>query len=311
MADALTPRVSVVMNCLNSEKYLREAIDSVYAQTYTDWELVLFDNASTDRTRELTRGYGDKLRYFRGETTVPLGVARNQAIEHCRGELIAFLDSDDIWLPRRLQRGVSVLDATPSCDFLYSSFFHMDDSGRRTPALRGAQPSGRVFESFLARYRVGILTVLLRASALQRLDELFDPALHISEEYDMFMRLLYSSEAAYIDEPLAIYRIHAEMSTVRLSDKAIGEFQYCVAKLRRFDAQHGGRSESAFAAAEAAVEFDRAKQHLAAGEMSAARGCAAPFKWFGAKWLMVYAASFLPAPVWFALRPLWARGTLR
>ncbi|HZY30567.1 MAG TPA: glycosyltransferase, partial [Candidatus Methylomirabilis sp.] len=61
------PRVSVIMNCLNGERYLREAMDSVFAQTYTDWEIVFWDNASTDASAEIAKGYGDRVRYFRSE----------------------------------------------------------------------------------------------------------------------------------------------------------------------------------------------------------------------------------------------------
>lgn len=304
-------RVSVIMNCLNGEKYLREAIDSVYAQTYGDWEIVFWDNGSTDATPAIARSYDERLRYFRRDATVPLGEARNLAIAECRGDYIAFLDSDDLWLPERLARGVPVLDAQPRCDFVYSNFYHLTDSGRRTIALRGPQPAGEVFERFLRRYPVGILTVLLRRRALSRLDALFDPALHISEEYDLFMRLLYRAEAAYVDEPLAVYRIHQEMSTVRLSEKATGEFYHALGKLRDLDAKADRKYARALDRATAVVEYDRAKQHLAGGNPSAARRYIAPFKWTSAKSMAVYLASYLPVAVWFALRPLWARGTFR
>ena len=307
------PRVSVIINCYNSERYLREAIDSVYAQTYGDWEIVLFDNASTDATATIAQSYDERLRYFRGETTVPLGAARNAAIGLVRTELIAFLDSDDVWLPERLARTVAALDSRPGCDFAYSNFFHLTSDGRESVALRGEQPSGHVFERFLERYPVGILTVLLRTRALDAVggDALFDPALHISEEYDLFMRLLYSAEAVYVPEPLAKYRIHSDMSTERLSDKATAEFYHSLAKLRALDGARGGRFSAALDRANAVVEYARAKQHLADGELRLARSYIAPFKWSSAKATAVYLATFLPVPLWFALKPLWARGTFR
>ena len=85
--QANQPLVSVIMNCLNSEKYLREAIDSVYAQSYRNWEIVFWDNASNDSSAEIAWSYRDgRLRYFRGETTVPLGHARNLALKHLFGQ---------------------------------------------------------------------------------------------------------------------------------------------------------------------------------------------------------------------------------
>ena len=97
------PLVSVIMNCLNGEKFLREAIDSVYSQTYKNWEIIFWDNVSTDRSNEIANSYDSRLRYFRGKKTISLGAARIKALENCRGEYIAFLDVDDLWLTKKLE----------------------------------------------------------------------------------------------------------------------------------------------------------------------------------------------------------------
>ena len=102
MENKVQPLVSILMNCYNGEKYLREAIDSVYAQTYENWEIIFWDNASTDNSEKIAQSYGSKLRYFKGSKTITLGAARNKAIEQCNGDLIAFLDVDDFWLPNKL-----------------------------------------------------------------------------------------------------------------------------------------------------------------------------------------------------------------
>ena len=87
--------VSIIMNCFNGEEFLVEAIDSVFNQTYTDWEIIFFDNASTDGSREIAKSYGSKLKYFRINKTVPLGEARNKAITNASGKYLAFLDCDE------------------------------------------------------------------------------------------------------------------------------------------------------------------------------------------------------------------------
>ncbi len=109
-SDPRSPLISVIMNCLNCAKYLKEAIDSVYAQTYTNWEIIFWDNASTDRSAEIARSYDGRLRYFRGSETVPLGEARNRALEQARGEFIAFLDCDDLWMPQKLEKQLPLFD---------------------------------------------------------------------------------------------------------------------------------------------------------------------------------------------------------
>ena len=101
-----SPAVSVIMNCLNAEPYLREAIDSVVAQTYPDWEIIFWDNASRDASGAIAKSYGERVRYFRGETTVPLGEARNLAIAEAKGRYLAILDCDDVWLPEKDRKSV-------------------------------------------------------------------------------------------------------------------------------------------------------------------------------------------------------------
>ena len=94
------PLVSIIMNCFNGEEFLCEAIDSVYAQSYTNWEIIFWDNASTDQTASIAKSYDKKLKYFRTSKTTSLGEARVAATKKARGKYLAFLDVDDkkYWL---------------------------------------------------------------------------------------------------------------------------------------------------------------------------------------------------------------------
>lgn len=104
------PLVSVIINCYNGEKYLREAIDSVIAQTYENWELVFWDNQSTDSTREIVESYKDsRIHYFYAPKHTPLGEARNLAVEKANGEYINFLDADDVWSANKLEKQVELI----------------------------------------------------------------------------------------------------------------------------------------------------------------------------------------------------------
>ena len=124
------PLVSVIMNCLNCGKYLREAIDSVFAQTYSAWEIIFWDNASTDCSGEIARSYGSRLRYFRGEETVPLGAARDHAVSQAQGEYVAILDCDDVWLPHNLAVQMEMAQARPDLGMVYTDCFFIDAEGR-------------------------------------------------------------------------------------------------------------------------------------------------------------------------------------
>ncbi|OUU51915.1 MAG: hypothetical protein CBC25_04320 [Pelagibacteraceae bacterium TMED65] len=106
--NAKYPLVSVIMNCFNGEKFLSEAIDSVYAQTFQDWEIIFWDNASSDRTAKIAKSYDKKLKYFRASKTTALGEARVAATKMAKGKYLAFLDCDDIWLKDKLRDQVEI-----------------------------------------------------------------------------------------------------------------------------------------------------------------------------------------------------------
>lgn len=304
------PLVSVIMNCYNGERYLREAIDSVFAQTYDNWEIIFFDNASSDGSEAIARSYGNKLRYFRNGQTIPLGAARNAAIAHARGELIAFLDTDDRWLPEKLEWQVSAFQNSPQTDFVYSNYYMLDAaSGRATPGLSRMQPEGDVFGAFLRHYPVNLQTVMVRSSALQGLDVLFDPALEMAEEYDLFMRLLYSSKAGYLQQPTAFYRVHGNMLSIRHIDKYPPEMDYILGKLRRLSPDFDRRYSGGVRYMEAKIGYWYAAAHMHKGDCAQARISLAPHKWISPVFLVLYLATYLPLTVWGALQKL--RGMAR
>ena len=103
MSGSSQPLVSVIMNCYNSELYLKESIDSIYAQTYSNLEIIFWDNASTDKSSEIAKSYDNKLKYFLAQKNTNLGEARNAALENAQGKYIAFLDCDDLFLENKLK----------------------------------------------------------------------------------------------------------------------------------------------------------------------------------------------------------------
>lgn len=119
------PRVSVVIPTYNREKWISKAIDSVLAQTYTGLEIIVVDDGSTDQTRQLIDNYGDRVRYIYQRNT-GVSSARNRGILEARGEWIAFLDSDDEWLPEKLESQLDLADRYPQI-VMVASNVHIDD----------------------------------------------------------------------------------------------------------------------------------------------------------------------------------------
>ena len=121
--------ISIIMTCHNGEKYLNDAILSVFKQTYNNWELIFIDNNSTDNSKNIICSYNDKrIKYFKLENTLNLGSVRNYAFTKCLGDFISFLDVDDLWLNKKLELQVKKFNSNESIDILYSNYFELHNN---------------------------------------------------------------------------------------------------------------------------------------------------------------------------------------
>jgi len=203
-----TPAVSIIMNCFNGEKYLREAIDSIYAQTYPNWEIIFWDNASTDSSADIAKSYDGRLRYFRGEETIPLGAARNKALEQAKGEFIAFLDCDDIWMPEKLEKQIPLFNDF-DVGLVYSDVINFNENEENHRFYGGKlQCIGRCFNHLLQDYFLSMPTVIVRRAALEQESEWFDPRFELIEECELFIRIAYRWKLNMCPDVLAKYRVH-------------------------------------------------------------------------------------------------------
>ena len=117
------PLISIIMNCYNGEKYLQEALDSVINQTYKNWELIFWDNQSTDKSVNIIHSYNDnRIKYFYSKKHTLLYEARNLAIEKSQGGYLAFLDVDDYWDLTKLEKQMLVFSKNPEVAIVYSNF---------------------------------------------------------------------------------------------------------------------------------------------------------------------------------------------
>lgn len=289
------PLVSIVMNCLNSERYLRPAIDSVYGQTYPNWEIIFWDNASTDGSAAIAQSYTDgRLRYFCGEQTVPLGHARNLAVAACRGEFIAFLDCDDLWLPEKLERQIPLFLADEHIGLVYSDSWFFNEAGRRRRLFSGRRPyRGYQFGSLLNDYLVSLETAMVRRSALTRLAKIFDERFNVIEEYDLFIRISLAWKVDFVPEVLAMWRIHGESWTWRTPDAFVEEMEVMLKDLcaePTIVAEHG----AALQAAGRKVVFLRARMLWRRGEAGMARKYIESTGLYTVRLYLLWLATFLP-----------------
>ena len=145
--DSNKPLVSVLMNCYNGGKYLSQALDSIIAQTYKNWEIVFIDNCSNDNSKHIALSY-DNVNYFKTEKNIPLGAARNFGLEKCTGQYVAFLDTDDIWMPNIIEK---LLAAITSGDYAlaYGGQIDIDSGGNKIKTSLPTAKRGYLFSEFI------------------------------------------------------------------------------------------------------------------------------------------------------------------
>ena len=163
-----TPEVSIIINCLNEAEYVAETLDSVFAQTFQDWEVIFWDNASSDGSGDIAASYGDKVRCFRSENTLPLGKARKAAYEQTRGKFIAILDADDLFMPQKLERQLELFQAEPEIGMTYCDSISFDGGGDRYRLFKLTTPQrGRVFGELLSKNFMFSSSMMFRREALE------------------------------------------------------------------------------------------------------------------------------------------------
>ncbi len=124
--------VSVIMNCHNGEKFLNDSVKSVINQTYQNWELIFFDNASNDNSKKIIQGFKEnRIKYFFSKKFLNLYAARNEAIEKSNGKYISFLDIDDYWAPNKLVEQVKFLENNKEYKIVYSNYYVQNDKKRK------------------------------------------------------------------------------------------------------------------------------------------------------------------------------------
>lgn len=211
------PKVSVLIATFNCAKYITEAIDSVLDQTYTDYEIIIVDDGSTDETKSIMKIYLKKksgiIKYFYQENQ-GLACARNNAIKYSKGKYIAFLDADDKWAPRRLEIGINILDNELDIGLVHSNDIKIDENGNLLKGYtkRKKHLSGNISKDLLLR-KIHIQggTVLFRRKCLSKVG-LLDPFLtHLgAEDRDLWYRISKEFKVKYVDKPLAYYRIRED-----------------------------------------------------------------------------------------------------
>ena len=228
------PKVSIIVNCHNGEKFLKDAIKSILFQSFKNWEVIFWDNMSDDKSKKIFQAFKDsRLRYFYSKTKTPLYRARNLAIQKARGKFIAFLDTDDIWIKNKLQTQINYFQ-DGNVGLVYSNFWLLKNKTKKIKLFKNFLTNkNSVNKSMLVDYEIGILTVMIRKKTLLLMNKIFEEKFSHIGDMDLMWRITKICKFKSIQKPLAYYRIHENNLSNINRDKEIAELKVWVNKNKK------------------------------------------------------------------------------
>ena len=229
----MEPLVSIIVPAWNCARWITATLESVYAQTYRNWEIILVDDGSTDDTRSILDRHMARIRYHYQENR-GTAAARNAGLREARGELIAFLDNDDLWLPRKLELQVKALQAAPECGLVFTDGRVFTDDGSRLHSVLSRQldpwiarcttadgltAKGWLFrELFLASEIASASSVLVSKQCIEGAGG-FDEKIRLADDYDLWLRIALRHPVILVRTSLYMWRWRDDSQSGPINDR--------------------------------------------------------------------------------------------
>lgn len=224
-----TPMISVLMPVYNAEKFLREAIDSILGQTYTDFELIIINDGSFDQSRNIIYSYNDKrIKIIENEKNSGLIFSLNRAIDNASGKYIARMDADDISMPDRFEKQITFLESHSDIALLGSSAIIIDESGKEKKVANVIEASHLIFTQLFFESPFFHPSVMGRTSVFREFR--YNDNYYLAEDYYLWSQIAMKYKLSNLNEPLIKYRHHTES----ISRCKAQQQQDCVKKIYAF-----------------------------------------------------------------------------
>ena len=236
------PLVSVIINCFNGARFIENALISVFKQTYKNFELIIWDNQSTDDTKKIVDSFSDeRIKYYYADKHTNLYTARNKAVKKSNGQFITFLDCDDWWENNKIEKQIkkfqtgnfSIVYANQRLifdkktrfgkhiDVLVCKILSRDHINVKKFEKKGFKLEGNILNEILNDYKVGIATVMIKKEIFDKFDDIF----HIIGDFEFVIRTASKYQIGFIDEILASYRVHGFNESFRMRKLQIAELK--------------------------------------------------------------------------------------
>jgi len=204
------PLVSVIVNCYNGESYLEECLISIQNQTYQNWEVIFWDNHSTDSSKQIFKKFTDKrFKYYLSPTHMHLYEARDLAVKASSGDFITFCDVDDFWAENRLELPIPLFKNKNTAIVYCNQWLLNNKTKKKTKLKKNTLLKGNLFSDIISKKTsVTILTAIIRKSEYLNLDTGFNKNYQIIGDFDFFVRISKKCIYDCVQEPLVFYRLH-------------------------------------------------------------------------------------------------------
>lgn len=238
--EYLKPLVTVIVPAYNHDQYIEDCLKSIISQTYTNMQIIVINDGSTDNTESVVKDFISKCNIkieFISKENEGLCKTLNRGLGIVKGKYVAFLASDDMWLPERIEKQVSFMEKNENIGMVFSDAYFMRDETATDKRFTDYKPIIRayflnsiqttsIYEELLMENFIPALTVLIRRECFDKVGY-FDTSLKY-EDYDMWLRISEKYPIAYIDEPLAYYRVHNDNFSNNIRIMLIGAMQTLV-----------------------------------------------------------------------------------
>lgn len=209
----MSPKLTVLMTVYNVEKYIRRAVFSILNQTFREFELIIINDGSTDRTEAIISSFKDKrIRYYKNEQNLGISISLNKGIALTNGKYAARMDGDDICYPNRLGKQMAFLDQHEDHGLAGSWYYVINNNGSLRTVRRKDTEDENIRLSMLFENQFIQSSVMMRTDLLKEIR--YDPELEVCEDYDLFMKIMGKSKVANIPEELITYRWHGKNTSI-------------------------------------------------------------------------------------------------
>lgn len=219
-----TPIVSIIMNCFNGEKFLKETLETVLSQSYSNWELIFWDNQSNDSSSLIVKNISDdRIKYFLAQNHTKLGAARNLAVQQAKGEWLAFLDCDDLWEKDKLKLQIERALVEDNISMVYGRTEYFSEGGLTyTNITRNTLPEGDIFGELAKDNFISLSSAMVlreKYILVNGIEQNYNQA----EDYDLFVKLSIDSKIGVVDQSVMKYRLHENNLSAFQKDLAFTE----------------------------------------------------------------------------------------